>query len=414
MFKTGRSYSYCRPRTHRVETAMVFIDEILSLIREHEQWRQTCINLIPSENVTSAAVRSMLSSDFGHRYTSDDKFYMGTRFLDEMEMKGEELAAKVFNSETANLQPLSGHTADLIFLSCFTKPGDTILCVSQTNGGYPGIWKQGAPKFLQLTVLGFPFSRSSMNIDLKKTLSLMLKEKPRVVIFGASLFLFPHPVEKLAKAAREINAHIGYDGSHVLGLIAGRRFQDPLHEGASVLFGSTHKSFFGPQGGIILADNEHGEAIKSQIHPGLVDNAHWNRVAALTLALAEMLKFGESYAAQVVTNAQVLAKALAEKGFPVACPDLGYTKSHQVFLDFSGYRQGYKVARELEKANIIVDSLMRVGVCEVTRRGMKRDEMHRIAELMERVAIKGEKAEKVRNDVERLMGDFQEIKYCFE
>jgi len=393
---------------------MVLTNEILSLARQHEQWRQACINLIPSENVTSAAVRSLLSSEFGHRYTSKDKFYMGTRFLDEVETKGEELATRVFGSETADLQPLSGHTADLIYLSCFTKPGDTILCVSQADGGYPGIWKQGAPKFLRLKVVGFPFSKSSMNIDLKKTISLMMKEKPQVVIFGASLFLFPHPVEELARVAREINAHVGYDGSHVLGLIAGEKFQDPLHEGASVLFGSTHKSFFGPQGGVILADKEHGEIIKSQIHPGLVDNAHWNRIAALTLALAETLKFGKSYATQVVTNAQVLAKALAEKGFPVACRNLGYTKSHQVFLEFGGYKRGYRVARKLEKANIIVDSLVRVGVCEVTRRGMKKAEMNRIAELMERAVVKGEKPEKISNDVERFMEDFQEIKYCFE
>ena len=338
---------------------------------------------------------------------------MGTRFLDEIETKGEELATRVFNSETADLQPLSGHTADLIFLSSFTKPDDTILCVSQDDGGYPGIGNHGAPKFLQLKVTGFPFSKAYMNIDLEKTISLILNKKPKAVIFGASLFLFPHPVKEIVKTARETNAHVGYDGSHVLGLIAGGKFQDPLHEGASVLFGSTHKSFFGPQGGIILADKQHGEVIKSQIHPGLVDNAHWNRVAALTLALAEMLTFGKSYAAQVITNAQVLAKALAEKGFPAACPNLGYTKSHQVFLDFGDYKRGHGVARKLEKVNIIVDSLVRVGVCEVTRRGMKKIEMRKIAEFMERALIKGEKPEKIKNDVERLMEDFQEIKYCF-
>lgn len=390
------------------------IDDILSLTQEHEKWRQECINLIPSENVTSAAVRSILSSDFGHRYTSRDKFYMGTRFLDEMETKGEELACRLFNSDTADLQPLSGHTADLIFLSCFTKPGDTILCISPDDGGYPGIGKQGAPKFLRLENVYFPFSKAEMKVDVEQTVELLLSKKPKAVIFGASLILFPHPVKELASTAREIDAQIAYDGSHVLGLIAGGRFQDPLHEGASVLFGSTHKSFFGPQGGIMLADKEHGEVIKSQIHPGLVDNAHWNRVAALTLALAEMLKFGKSYATQVETNAQVLAKALAEKGFPVACPDLGYTRSHQVFLDFGGQKRGYGVARKLEKANIIVDSFVRVGVCETTRRGMKKAEMHKIAELMERAAIKGESPKKVQSDVERFMEDFQEVEYCFE
>jgi glycine hydroxymethyltransferase len=180
------------------------------------------------------------------------------------------------------------------------------------------------------------------------------------------------------------------------------------------LFGSTHKSLFGPQGGIILADKEHGEIIESQIHPGLVDNAHWNRVAALTMALEEMLKFGKAYVKQVVANAQVLGKALAQSGFPAACQELGYTKSHQVYLDFGGYRQGRKVARKLEKTNIIVDCGIRVGVCEATRRGMKRTEMHRIAEFMERAAIKEENTNKVKSDVEQFMEDFQGIEYCFE
>jgi len=389
-------------------------DEILSLTREHEKWRQNCINLIPSENVTSSAVRELLSSEFGHRYTSADKFYMGTRFLDEIEQTGEELATRVFNSETADLRPLSGHIADLIFLSCFTKPRDTILCVSPTDGGYPGIWKQGIPKFLKLENVGFPFSKENMNIRIEETRDLILQRKPSVVIFGASLFLFPHPAKELTETAQEINAHIAYDGSHVLGLIVGKNFQDPLREGASVLFGSTHKSFFGPQGGIILADKEHGEVIKSQIHPALVDNAHWNRIAALTLALAEIERFGKSYARQVVQNAQTLAKALAASGFPVACPKLGHTRSHQVFLDFGGYKRGRMVAQKLEKANIIVDSGVRVGVCEATRRGMKKAEMLRIAEFMERAFIKREQAEKVKRDVEKFMEDFQMIEYCFE
>lgn len=231
---------------------MDLINEILDLTREHEQWRQACINLIPSENVTSATVRSLLSSDFGHRYTSRDRFYMGTRFLDEIEAKGEELATRVFNSETADLQPLSGHTADLIFLSSFTKPGDTILCVSQDDGGYPGVGTHVRPKFLQLKVTGFPFSKAYMNIDLEKTISLILDKKPKAVIFGASLFLFPHPVKEIVKTARETNAHVGYDGSHVLGLIAGGKFQDPLHEGALSCSGQRTRAFLDRKAGLSL------------------------------------------------------------------------------------------------------------------------------------------------------------------
>ncbi|MFQ5999781.1 MAG: serine hydroxymethyltransferase, partial [Candidatus Bathyarchaeia archaeon] len=386
------------------------IDELLNLVKEHEQWRgQKCLNLIPSENVMSPAVRSLLSSDLGHRYTSRDGFYMGTRFIDEIEQYGEELAKNLFGCETADLRPLSGHVANLIFLACFTQPNDTLLCVSPNDGGYPGSWEHGLSRLLKLRTVGFPFSKEARNIKVEEAKNLILQKKPKMVVFGASIFLFPHPLQELTKAASEAGAHVGYDGSHVLGLIAGGKFQDPLREGAPVLYGSTHKTFFGPQGGIILADKEHGEPIQKRVHPEFVDNAHWNRIAALTLALAEMKTYGKEYARQVIQNAQTLAKALAEQGFPVACPQLGYTQSHQVILDYGGYKKGGVIARKLEKANIIVDSGVRLGVCEATRRGMKENEMLRIAVFMERVVVDGEDPRRVKEDVMKLAEEFQGI-----
>lgn len=390
------------------------IDEIVSLLEKHEKWRGSeCINLIPSENVMSSTVRSLLSSEVGQRYTSSDKFYMGTRFIDEMEHQGEELAKHVFGAEYSSLRPLSGHIADLIVLAAFTKPNDTIVCVAAKDGGYPGIWDEGIPSFLRLKNVGFPFLKENMNIDVKKAEELIRKKKPRILVFGASLFLFPHPVRELAKVAHEVGAHVCYDGSHVLGLIAGRQFQNPLREGTSLLFGSTHKSLFGPQGGIILADKEHGEVIEKNIYPAFVDNAHWNRIAALTVALAEMKEFGKTYARQVVKNAQALAEALADSGLPVACAKLGFTQSHQVLLDYGGYEKGRAVAKKLEQANIIADCGVRLGVCELTRRGMKHKEMQRVAEFIKRVIKDNEKPQKVKLEVTKFVQQFQEIQYCF-
>jgi len=391
------------------------VDDIISLIKRHEKWRgQNTLNIIPSENVMSPATRDLLSSDLGQRYSSPDRFYMGTRFLDEIQQHGEELARKVFGAETANLRPLSGHIADLAVLASFIKPKDLIMCVSTSNGGYPGIWKNGCPSFLHLRIAALPFLREKMNIDLQRAENLIEQKKPRVVIFGASFFLFPHPVRALAKVAHDVGAHVGYDGSHVLGLIAGKEFQDPLREGASMLFGSTHKSFFGPQGGIILADKEHGEILKRRMFPAFVDNAHWNRVAALALALAEMEEFGRDYASQVVRNAQALAKVLFDHGLPVKCPSLGFTKSHQVLLDYGGSEKSRKVAEKLEQANIITDCDVRLGVCELTRRGMKEREMLTVAELIKRVVRDGEKPQKVKAEVTRFVAGFQEVKYCFK
>lgn len=390
------------------------IDEILSLVEKHEQWRgKECLNLIPSENVMSQAVRGLLSSELGHRYTARDRFYMGTRFMDELEQHGEELAKEVFGAETADLRPLSGHIADLIFLACFTKPGDTLMCISPDDGGYPGLWEDGLTGLLGLKAVPLPFSKENMKIETEKAKETIKRVKPKVLIFGASLILFPHPVKELAAVARENGAVVGFDGSHVLGLIAGKQFQDPLREGAQALFGSTHKSFFGPQGGIILADKVYGEVMKAKIYPRFVDNAHWNRIAALTLALAEMKSFGKRYAEQVVRNARALAKALHDYGLPVKCPEFGFTESHQLIMDFGNPEQGRKVAEKLQRANIIVDCVVRVGTCEVTRRGMKEGEMAKTAELIKRVVLDGEKPETVKKDVLKLCLDFQNIEYCF-
>jgi len=271
-----------------------------------------------------------------------------------------------------------------------------------------------APSFLNLRVVGFPFSTEKMNIDEDKASDLIVRTKPKVIIFGASRILFPHPVQRLTRLAEDIGACVWFDASHVMGLIAGGQFQSPLQEGASALFGSTHKSFFGPQGGIILADKEHGEIIKQRIFPAYVDNAHWNRIAALTLALAEMREFGKAYAEQTVKNAQALAKTLAESNFPVVGSNFGFTKSHQIFLDYGGYKKGREVAEKLEKANIIVDCGVRLGVCELTRRGMEEKEMQKVAELMERTVNAGEEPKEVKHEVAKFVGEFPKIQYCFE
>jgi glycine hydroxymethyltransferase len=391
------------------------IDDVLSSAQKHQEWRGSkCLNLIPSENMMSPAVRELLSSDFGNRYTSRDRFYMGTRFTDEVEQYGEKLAKEVFRAKTADLRPLSGHIADLIFMANFTKPGDVLMCISPEDGGYPGMWKEGLAGLLHLKVKSFPFSKGDMNIKVEEAKKTIRSVKPKIVVFGASLITFAQPVKELAEIACQNNACIGFDGSHVMGLIAGGEFQDPLREGAHALFGSTHKTFFGPQGGIILADKEHGEILEKRIYPAFVDNAHWNRIAALTLALAEMKKFGTAYAKQVIRNSQMLAKALHDYGFPVICEHLGFTMSHQTILDYGDYERGRVVAKKLQQANIISDCVIRIGTCEVTRRGMREEEMLRIAELIKRTVLDEEKPESIRKDVADLCAEFQKVEYCFE
>ncbi len=390
-------------------------NEILELVNSHEQWRgKQTLNLIPSENVMSASVRNLLSSELSQRYTARDRFYMGTRFTDEIEATGEKLAQDVFDAEIADLRPLSGHIADLIILANLTEPGDSFMCVSPSDGGYPGMWQEGLAGLLRLKPLAFPFSKRDMNVNIEAAKEAIGRLNPKAVIFGASFLTFPHPVERLARIAKENGAFVGFDGSHVLGLIAGGQFQDPLREGAEALFGSTHKTFFGPQGGIILANQEIGRKIKDSIYPRFVDNAHWNRIAALALALAETKSFGEAYAKQVVKNAQVLARALSDHGFPVVCRHLSFTRSHQVIIDYDDPEKGRNVAQRLQETNIVTDCAIRIGTDEITRRGMKEAEMAQVAELLKRTVIDGENPEIIKKDVQGLVSEFPNILYSFD
>ncbi|HJX02584.1 MAG TPA: hypothetical protein VJ439_01840, partial [Candidatus Bathyarchaeia archaeon] len=143
------------------------------------------------------------------------------------------------------------------------------------------------------------------------------------------------------------------------------------------------------------------------------DNAHWNRIAALTLALAEMKEFGKAYAKQVITNSQTLAKALHEHGFPVICQHRGFTRSHQVIMNYRTPEKSRTIAEKLQNAHIIVDCVIRLGTCEVTRRGMKQEEMLRIAELIKRAIIDEESVQSLRKDVGKLAAEFQGVEYCY-
>ncbi len=360
--------------------------------------------------MTSHAVRQLLTSDMGHRYRADDRFYKGTRFLDEIEALGEKIACEVFGADWASLRRLSGHNADMLMVSTLAKPGASILSVSHVNGGYLGLSEQGYPPLVGVKNLYFPYDSGRMNIDADKAQGLIEDEKPSLVIFGQSFFLFPHPIKDLADSCRSVGASIAYDGSHVMGLIAGGAFQQPLKEGADLLLGSTHKSFFGPQGGIILGKAPLESAIRNQQTPGIIDNAHWNRIAALAWTLDEFRRKGTKYAGQVIENAKALARALHEKGVPVKCAEYGFTQSHQVILDICDENEVNRFIDALERANIITDRGIRLGTNEVTRRGMGPREMEGIADLIATV-YKGGDVARVKRMSTRLRREFNFIQY---
>jgi len=190
-------------------------------------------------------------------------------------------------------------------------------------------------KMRGLNVSYLPFDHESFNIDVDSVRKIILSEKSRIVMLGASLFLFPHPVEEISEIAKEVGARIVYDASHVLGLIAGRQFQDPLKERADIVTASTHKTFPGPQRAVIMCKNDLADSIDQTVMLGVVSNHHIHSLAGYIVACLEMIEFGEAYAKQIIKNAKRLAERLFELGFNVLCPDLGFTESHQVVVDVS-------------------------------------------------------------------------------
>ncbi len=420
---------------------MDYYKELLGLIDEQERWRANCINMIASENVTSKAVQRAVASDFGHRYAEGllggevngvhifERFYQGTRVFDRVEHLAMKLSKESFHAEHANVVPISGAVSNLVTYKALAKYGDKITGLSIPSGGHISHTKVSAAGFLSLQEVAYPFDNEEMNIDVDAAKKMVLEEKPKIMIFGGSLFLFPHPLREFREIADQIGASIMYDAAHVLGLIAGGKFQDPMTEGADVMTASTHKTFPGPQGGVILCKNKHKKRIDNAAFPGLMSNHHLHHVAGYAIALAEMKEYGKAYATQTIKNAKALASSLHELGFNVLCEHKGFTESHQVVADVSKIGGGTKIAEEFEKANIIINknllpwdnlektanpSGIRIGTQEMTKMGMKETDMKEIAGLMKKIAIDGMSPEKVKKDVIELRKNYQKVQYCFD
>ncbi len=288
-----------------------------------------------------------------------------------------------------------------------------------------------------LEVEYFPFDRKEMNIDVdkaKEKIAKMAKEEnkpPKLAMFGGSLFLFPQPVGELAEQLHNVGATVAYDAAHVSGLIAGGIFQDPLREGADAMCMSTHKTLFGPQGGTVISFEKYAEQIKKATFPSNTSNHHLHNLAGKAVAFAEMIEFGRQYVRQVVANAKALSQALYERGVNVLAEHKGFTESHQVAVDVTKYGLGGDMERVLESANIIVNRQLlpgdiqagrhytnpggiRIGTSEITRIGMKENEMSEIAELIKRLVVDKQDPKKVREDVAEFRKDFQKVHYCFE
>ena len=435
---------------------------LLSKVVQNHQWRQReCINLIPSEQTPSTLVRLLSASDPSFRYAEhkellaafghDVTYYQGTEFILWVESQLKAEMRSFMGCAQVETRAISGQMANMTVFSAFVdyknrtyrkrEPRRIRLAMNHHigRGGHLSSQPMGAlrdyisknPETDQYSVINFPvYPDNPYRIDVEETIKLLDQIDPEIIIFGKSMVLHPEPIKQICQALKNkpMQPVIMYDMAHVLGLI-GPHFQAPFCEGADLVTGSTHKTFFGPQRGIIggnftenTPEYDLWKTIERRAFPGMVSNHHLGTLVGLLLATMEMNVFKDDYQQQVINNAKAFAKALKKENLNVeGDPAYDYTETHQVILNV-GYGKGIQVAHDLEANNIIVNfqatptdesftasSALRLGVAEMTRFGMKALDFEALSVLISD-ALKGKS---VKQDVVRFREKFLKMGYCF-
>jgi len=444
-------------------TSQEQVSLLLKKSLENHEWRQRrCINLIPSEMTQSTLVRLLQVTDPCGRYAEHKEllaafeqeifYYQGTEFIAWAEDRLVEEMQKFLGYPLVETRVISGQMANMTIFSALvdfinrtdrrSEPRRIPLVMNNHigKGGHLSSQPMGAlrdyiskdPVTEKYSVLNFPvLPENPYSIDLKETANLLDRFDPELIILGKSMILHPEPVAEIRKMLETKTSKpvIMYDMAHVLGLI-GPHFQNPYAEGADIITGSTHKTFYGSQRGVIGAAYEEGapefelwKSIERRVFPGAVSNHHLGTLLGLLMASIEMNAFKDSYQPQVIANAKAFAKALEDEGLEVqGDPKVGYTETHQVVV-VVGYAQGCAVAQELEESNIIVNyqaipsdesftssSGLRMGVAEMTRFGMKEEDFREFAAMFTE-AVRGRN---VADEVARFRERFQTMDYCFD
>jgi len=431
-------------------------------MQNHDWRRHRCINLIPSEMTPSPLVRMLQVSDPVGRYAEHREFpafldqdvfyYQGTDFIAWVEDRLAAEMAQFMGCPLVEARAISGQMANMTVFSAMVdwknrldrrRESDRIRLAMNnhiTYGGHLSAQPMGAlrdyiakdPVSERYAVINFPVCSDNLyRIDVAETARILEQAHPEIIIFGKSMVLHPEPVAEMKRLVKDRKDRpiIMYDMAHVLGLI-GPHFQEPFKEGADVVTGSTHKTFFGTQRGIVgmnvLEDSPEYElwnAVRRRAFPGMTSNHHLGSLLGLLMAAIEMNAFKDKYQPQVIANAKAFARALKEQGLDVqGDPAVSFSETHQVIVKV-GYAQGCEVARNLERNNIIVNyqaiptdesfsasSGLRLGVSEMTRFGMKEKDFRTFAGIF----ADGVRGKSVGQEVAKFRQNFLTMHYCFD
>ncbi|MCH7698801.1 MAG: serine hydroxymethyltransferase [Chloroflexi bacterium] len=398
--------------------------EICSLIEEEERYQRDSIRLIPSENYVSKAVLEASGSVLTNKYSEGypgKRYYEGQRYIDQLETLVQDRAKALFGVEHANVQPYSGSPANLAAYYALLEPGDKIMGMSLPHGGHltHGWNVNFSARFY--TAVQYVVDETTHLIDYDKVREQAKRERPKIIVAGATAYPRQFDFATLAEIAREVDAYFLADCAHIAGLIVAGVHPDPAPH-ADVITTTTHKTLRGPRGAMILCREEHAKAIDRAVFPALQGGPHNHTTAAIGVALKEAAtdEFRE-YGHQIVRNAKALAAELLERGFTLVS---GGTDNHLVLIDLTDKGVfGKKAAKALDRAGIVTNyntvpydprkpfspSGIRIGTPSITSRGMGEEEMRQIAAWMDEVIAAPEDedvTDRVRAEVQDLCSGF--------
>jgi glycine/serine hydroxymethyltransferase len=436
------------------------VESLTARVERNSRWRQReCFNLIPSESTPSLLVKLCEIADPSGRYAEhrtmkgeEVYFYQGTDFIRDVEVEAQQELRRYFGCTDVELRPVSGQMANEVVFKAMVKflnrgrPAGTpprrmslVMNNDLIYGGHLSSQPMGAlfnyveedPATGKERVINLPVLKDNpYKPDTAALAELLERHKPELIVFGKSMFLYREPVRFVADivASWPKRPVIMFDMAHVLGLYG--VFQEPFDEGADVVTGSTHKTFFGTQRGLVAGNFPQASPlrplwleIKSRAFPGSTSNHHLGTLVGLLMSAYEMNEFKADYQGQVRRNARAFAKALRDHGIPVEGDEAdGFTETHQVIIRVKKFGPGMEMARRLEDNNVITNyqalpddstfleaSGIRLGVQEMTRFGMVEKDFDELAGLIADVVIRGLD---VKEKVTAYRRNFLDMKYC--
>jgi len=398
-----------------------FDPEIMRVIELETDRQRNKIELIASENFVSKQVMEAMGSQLTNKYAEGypgKRYYGGCEFVDIAEDLARDRLKKIFGADHANVQPHSGANANLGVYFAVLKPGDKVLGMNLSHGGH---LTHGSPVNISGTYFNFiayGVNKETETIDYDEVRDIALKERPKLIVAGASAYPRTIDFVKFREIADEIGAYFMVDMAHIAGLVAAGLHPNPVPY-ADFVTTTTHKTLRGPRGGAILCKQEHAKAIDKAIFPGIQGGPLMHVIAAKAVSFKEALEDDfKNYQNQILKNAKALSASLIDKDFRLVS---GGTDNHLILIDVrTKGLTGKKAEALLDEVGIttnkntipfdpespFVTSGLRIGTPAVTTRGMKEEDMEQIAEIIKLTLEEKTDMDLIKNMVKELCDKF--------